>query len=454
MNNEITFDLNIKEILSDWSISDAIRELIANAIDESRLTKTEFPSINYDNNTLTIFDYGRGITSNHFIQNENEEKKQSKIVIGKFGIGLKDAVSVLFRNNKEITFYSKHGSFTPKEDFKKGINENIKTIHIKINNSIFENEGTKIVINNIDETDYKKAISNFLELSENYEKLSSSEKGEIYERNNSNKSEIFLNGMKISEDDNFLFSYNILLPNTKLKNGLNRERRNISRDVYRDNIISILKSNINDNTQKLINCLIDKREEFSDGEWSLVDVKKLIIKNTNRRILLACPDTPTYPMFKSYAMLENYEIISINKKEYNTFIKDENFKKYTLDFFGNEYISDYKGDIVNNFEPQQQNNWDWVLKKIEQLSKNIDISKQEKLRSFKFEVIEDHPNALGITIHETNTIQIVKKILSDKEKLFNTVIHEIAHAISKERDCTIEFEQALTDLFYSILLLV
>ena len=84
-------DLNIKQILSDWKISDAIRELIANAIDEHLITNQTKPikvDYNEQTETLVIQDNGRGIKNIHFIQNESNEKKDAFNTIGKFGIGL------------------------------------------------------------------------------------------------------------------------------------------------------------------------------------------------------------------------------------------------------------------------------------------------------------------------------------------------------------------------------
>ena len=55
-------DLNIKEILSDWKISDAVRELIANAIDEHLIAKIPNPikvDYNEQTKTLIIKDEGR-----------------------------------------------------------------------------------------------------------------------------------------------------------------------------------------------------------------------------------------------------------------------------------------------------------------------------------------------------------------------------------------------------------
>ncbi|MGV1746557.1 ATP-binding protein, partial [Mycoplasmoides pneumoniae] len=254
-------DLNIKSILADWEIADAIRELIANAIDEHRLSNTAFPVIELQkgflNSSLVIKDYGRGIKSNHFIQNESREKVQSEKTIGKFGIGLKDAIAVLFRHNVKVSFTSSEGTFTPVERMKEGMKDGTKTIQITVDETKKIDKGTDILISKISRSDYEKAIAIFLELRTGYQKLASSKKGDIYRSENG--SEIFLNGMKIGTDENFLFSYDIKEPNKKLQKSLNRERKTLSRDSYRDNIISILKSSINKNTQTLINQLIDNR---------------------------------------------------------------------------------------------------------------------------------------------------------------------------------------------------
>jgi len=40
-NKSLKFDLNIEKILEDWEVYDAIREIIANALDEQLLTNTK-----------------------------------------------------------------------------------------------------------------------------------------------------------------------------------------------------------------------------------------------------------------------------------------------------------------------------------------------------------------------------------------------------------------------------
>jgi DNA gyrase/topoisomerase IV subunit B len=90
------FDLNIEKILENWDIKHAIREIIANAIDEQLLSKTDNIQIFKTNdNTWHIKDYGRGLRYEHFTQKENDEKLLTDGIIGKFGIGLKMLLQLL-----------------------------------------------------------------------------------------------------------------------------------------------------------------------------------------------------------------------------------------------------------------------------------------------------------------------------------------------------------------------
>jgi DNA gyrase/topoisomerase IV subunit B len=69
-------DLNIgKDCLDNWDISHAIRELIANAIDEHTESKIKKPIVIRQNrNNYEIIDYGRGIKQQDFIHKTNKIK--------------------------------------------------------------------------------------------------------------------------------------------------------------------------------------------------------------------------------------------------------------------------------------------------------------------------------------------------------------------------------------------
>lgn len=89
------FDLNIELMLENWSVDLAIREIIANALDEQLLSKSNEVKIFKDSKgDWHIRDFGRGLKYTHLTQNENEEKLNYEGLIGRFGVGLKDALAV------------------------------------------------------------------------------------------------------------------------------------------------------------------------------------------------------------------------------------------------------------------------------------------------------------------------------------------------------------------------
>ena len=84
-NNAKEFDLNIEKILENWEVYHAIREIIANALDEQILTNTKDISIYKSNDGWWhIIDFGRGLNYHHLTQNENEEKLTNDKLIGRF----------------------------------------------------------------------------------------------------------------------------------------------------------------------------------------------------------------------------------------------------------------------------------------------------------------------------------------------------------------------------------
>jgi DNA gyrase/topoisomerase IV subunit B len=71
------FDLNIERVLENWAVAHALREVIANALDEQALTGTNEPQIfRDDDGRWHIRDWGRGLRYEHLTQNENKEGYQ------------------------------------------------------------------------------------------------------------------------------------------------------------------------------------------------------------------------------------------------------------------------------------------------------------------------------------------------------------------------------------------
>ena len=123
------FDLNIDKILENWEIFHAVREIVANAIDEEIMSGTSEAQVFKDSdNGWHIRDFGRGLRPENLTQKENEQKLTHPGIIGKFGVGLKDALATFDRRGITVEIHTAHGDITlvrsPKHDF-----EEIVTLH-------------------------------------------------------------------------------------------------------------------------------------------------------------------------------------------------------------------------------------------------------------------------------------------------------------------------------------
>lgn len=71
------FDLNIERVLENWSLAHALREVIANALDEQTLTGSAEPEISKDRQgRWHVRDWGRGLRYDHLTQNENQSQRR------------------------------------------------------------------------------------------------------------------------------------------------------------------------------------------------------------------------------------------------------------------------------------------------------------------------------------------------------------------------------------------
>lgn len=231
------FDLNIETILENWEMHHAIREVIANALDEQLLTKTKDVEIFKIGHSWIIRDFGRGIKYIHLTQNENQEKLSSTSVIGKFGIGLKDALATFDRRGATVTAKSKYTRISIEKSPKQGF-QDITTLHAIIEDPLeVDFAGTEFELNGVTDKDIDAAKKLFLKFS-GEEVIEVTKQGQIVKRKG-DYGNIYINGVKVAEEEKFLFSYNITRFSSSIKKALNRERTNVGRSAY---IVQLKKS--------------------------------------------------------------------------------------------------------------------------------------------------------------------------------------------------------------------
>ena len=455
-NNAKEFDLNIEKILENWEVYHAIREIIANALDEQILTNTKDISIYKSNDGWWhIIDFGRGLNYHHLTQNENEEKLTNDKLIGRFGVGLKDALATLYRHGIKVQIISKYGIITLKEASKSGFDD-IITLHAQIAPPQNPNMvGTDFCLLGCNVDDIEKAKSLFLTFS-GKNILEKNAYGEVIE-NSTNTADIYINGVKVAEESNFLFSYNITSLTAQLKKALNRERTNVGCSAYSGRIKDILKAC---SSEKVIDALVEDLQQFGSGNrhdelsWNDIAMHASIKMNQLHKdtTFVTTSDLQNKPSLIDEMQRSGYNPVVVpdniisKMEDYNTGAKSGE----TLTT-ANQYIKDEKERFVpveidinalTVYEKEVYNITDSILKLIGGKPKNVKkIVIVEKI--YESELFNE---TLGLWIAGENKILIKRKQLKSLEQYAGTLLHECAHAISGADDVSRDFELKLTEI--------
>ena len=222
--------------------------------------------------------------------------------------------------------------------------------------------------------------------------------GDVLERENTN-ADIYINGMKIGEDKNLLFSYNIKNISSKLKKGLNRERKYVSRDAYREDIKRIIKK-CRETT------ILDTFEEqlkrtYSDNSYSEIKWNTVLIKTCN---YISNHKELYEVLYKS----KDTEIINISQK-----IKID-IDKYRKDIVKDSlFIEDsviVEEELLNKEElSESQRN---ILEEAIAILSEIDLLKSDYV---SIDNIKVSKVPIGSTMHEEYGIIIPLSSLNDLE---------------------------------------
>ena len=448
------FDLNIEKILEDWEAYHAIREVIANAIDEQILTKTDPIKIWKDRDGIWhIRDFGRGLKYEHLTQKENDEKLKNPYVIGKFGIGLKDALATFDRHNVKVFIKSKHGDIMLGKSQKHGF-EDIITLHAYIYPPSDPNfVGTEFLLEGVTEEDIEKAKDLFLIFS-GERVIEKTQYGEVLEKKD-NTARIYINGVKVAEEDNFLFSYNITSLTSKIKKALNRERTNVGRSAYSERVKSILLSC---KSREIVELLINDLENYDKGtmheELKWIDVQEHAVKLLNESekvVFLTSEELITAADMVDEAKSAGYKIVIIpeNLKQRIRGLKDPSGNVIRdLYEFCREYNESFEFEFI---EPHQLTHderkiFDLTDKIFALIGGKPEIIKEVKISKKMKKELSSFTQAKGVWEPSTKMIIIHRSQLKDIEAYAGTLLHEVAHAVSGASDVTRDFELELTKL--------
>jgi hypothetical protein len=445
------FDLNIEKILENWETYHAIREIIANALDEQLLTSTKDVEITKQGNSWHIRDFGRGLKYTNLTQNENQEKLSNPKVIGKFGIGLKDALATFDRKEIKVLIKSKFGDIILNKTAKEGFAD-IITLHANISEPTDPSlVGTEFIIDGVTDDDISKAKNLFLKFT-GERVLESTKAGDVVNKVSS-IGKIYINGVKVAEEENFLFSYNITQLTTAIKKSLNRERTNVGRTAYTDSVKKILLACKSTHVAKI---LADDLQNINYGtqhdELSWIDVQEHSVKilNQNEKVLfVSSTDIMLHPDMIEEAKASGHQIISIpeNLKEKIRGGADLSGKPIIdISQFTTTYNDSFSFDFVaietlTTKEREVYNLTNDILNLIDGKPRIVrDIKISTTMRKDFFSEGE----TVGVWEPNTGSIIILRKMLNSLKDYAGTLVHETIHAKSGMGDISRNFEHELT----------
>jgi hypothetical protein len=450
---EHAFDLNIETVLEHWPVSNAFREFIANALDEHEITGTKLPKITKTaEGEWRVRDFGRGLKYQHLTQNEDPEKLGHPKVIGQFGIGLKDALAVCHRRGVGVVIRSRHGTIRTEMQAKAGFSD-VVTLHAVVSQpDDRELIGTEVILRGVTDGDVEEAMSFFLRYSRD-EVLEETKYGEVLARPPSSETgRVYVRGLLVAEESNFLFSYNITELNAALRRALNRERSNVGRGAYSGRVKDILKASTKaDVAEPLARDLVGFTSGTLHDElaWKDVAVHACRVLQSNTSVVFVTPwQLPL--AFVEYARRDGYEPVVVPEdiaKSLRDMTDLDGEPMFDLGAFRRSWNDSFQFEFV---DPADLTDIELSVHKLgDDLIRIVDIDLREvgvdEVRvSETMRLNERGGETVGLFDKEMRRIVIKRDQLQDPARFLGTLLHELEHAASGYGDGTLEFEDALT----------
>jgi hypothetical protein len=454
------FDLNIEKVLEDWGVRHALREVIANALDEQALTRTRDVDIFKDEQgRWHIRDFGRGLKYEHLTQNEDQEKQsRPDLVVGKFGVGLKDALATFDRRKIKVLMKSRHCDITTAKSSKHGF-EDIATLHAVIDDASEPNiVGTDCVLERVTDAEMAAAKDFFLRFSGD-DPIENTQYGQVLDKGGRKVARIYITGLRVAEEENFLCSYNITSVNAAIRKALNRERTNVGRTAYTERVKAIL---LDCKEQRIAQLLVGDLKNYEMGtshdELAWIDVQVhacKLLNATSKVIFLTSADLITAKDMVDRATKDGYAVVTIPasvKYKIHGLTDSQGDPMRDLEAYATEWNDSFQFQFVTESDLTKSeraifNQTDSIFKLIGGKPKTI---KQVLISKTMRTATIGYREADGVWEPGTQRIIIKRDRLTGIHAYSSTLLHETAHATSGAGDVSEVFEQELTRLIGAI----
>ena len=437
MTSRREFDLNIERVLENWTVAHAIREVIANALDEAALTGSADPEIAKDaGGRWHVRDFGRGLRYEHLTQNENREKLANpEKVVGKFGVGLKDALATFDRRGVGVRIRSRFGDITTEKQAKHGFTD-ITTLHAVIDEPSDPGmTGTDVELTSATDEDVEAAKSLFRHYAGD-EVLEETPYGVVLARPRW-AARIYVNGLRVAEERNYLFSYDITSPTKALRAALNRERSNVGRSAYTDRVKSIV--------------LAATSERVASALAEDLGLHASHVLNASGRVIFLTPQELNAARdFVDRARNDGYRVVVVPqniRRKLAGALDITGAPIIDLDRFKAQWNESFQFSFVDpaDLSPEERA----IFDRTDEILALRGGGRPSRLREILVSTTmrlgaSGYAEAAGVWEPKEGRIVIKRDQLASLEAYAGTLLHEVAHAVSGTPDVSAGFEDALT----------
>ena len=193
--NKITYPI-ARNYVDKWTILDAGREIVANALDAS-----EHAAVTHDKGVCCIEDTGTGIARKHFVIGNSQKETDQ---IGLFGEGFKLASLVMAREKREMVIETAGYTYKPILEYSEEFGTEIFCIYYEKNK---RKTGTSVHFK-ATAKEVAKIKEKFICFQESIQPVYSTPELDIYPLKGNEKASVYVNGLQTVQID-AIYSYNV-----------------------------------------------------------------------------------------------------------------------------------------------------------------------------------------------------------------------------------------------------
>lgn len=312
--------------------------------------------------------------------------------------------------------------------------------------------GTDVALEGLKDGDVEEAKALFLRYAGD-DVLERTPLGAVLARRRGRPARIYVNGLRVASEDNFLFSYDITSLTPSLRRALNRERNNVGRTAYADRVKSILLAA---ESKVVADTLARDLEKYEWGtihdetEWLDVGLHACRILNATEKVLFVTAwQIGEAPAAIDRARQDGYRIVSVPETLARKLPKAVDIKGEPINDLGTwqeRWTASFQYSFVEPDElaPSERVIFDQTPRIIRLQGRRPAGIKAIRISSTMRIKPTGRAEVLGTWDQGTGEIVIRRDQLASITAYAGALLHELTHVRSGTADLTRDFEDALT----------